>query len=127
MWSLEQYGNSYLPELNIARPSEQRSVRWYHLFFTFVYCLNITLSVTGISMAARCNGVRIVDQLLKLLIPTGLLILSSAVHTVPEGPPFSYLLWWLRFTMLYQLAVDSVDLTDICKIHDSPLSHRHAY
>jgi hypothetical protein len=123
MWKLEQFGNTYLPRLNITQPyhitSAKRSVKGYHLFFTLVYCCNITLATVNISLAIRCDLSQLPGMVLRILIPAGLLVVSSVIHMIPEGPPFSYLLWWLRMSMFYQLMVDALETGHICKEYDS--------
>ena len=60
-------------------------------------------------------------QVLDMFIPLGLLALGSALHVIPEGPPFSYLLWWFRVAMTFQLGVQVLDLYTmkrICKMAD---------
>ena len=54
-----------------------------------------------------------------MVIPLGLLALGSALHVLPEGPPFSYLLWWFRAAMTLQIVVQVLDLyfmQQICRM-----------
>lgn len=120
MWKLEQYGNTYLPELNTTKPSVLRAVKGYQVFFALVYATILTVAVTGISLSVRCGksgkdgAVRTQDQVLRVFIPLGLLAVGSIVHATPEVAPFSYLLWWFRVAMLYQLFVEILELGTIC-------------
>lgn len=122
MWKLEQYGNTYLPELNLTGPSRDARglvrVRGFQVFFVLVYAAILTLATSNISLAARCAPERVLSSVLGVLMPLGLLALGSALHTVPEGPPFSYLLWWFRAAMLYQLAVEALSAKSICRAYD---------
>ena len=133
MWKLEQYGNTYLPNINISKPSEARAVRGYQILFALVYATCITLAVSGIAINIRCAGgvydrnnglsalMLVPHQVLDMFIPLGLLALGSALHVIPEGPPFSYLLWWFRVAMAFQLGVQVLDLYTmkrICKMAD---------
>mmetsp|Transcript_37560 Transcript_37560/g.48584 ORF Transcript_37560/g.48584 Transcript_37560/m.48584 type:complete len:147 (-) Transcript_37560:359-799(-) len=118
MWKLEQYGNSYLPEINMAKPSKKSNIEGFQVFFVLIYCLNITFSIVNMSMSVRCNKTQLPSQLLRIIIPVGLLALSSVIHMIPEKPPFSYLLWWLRWSMIYQLVVDIIDINNMCKVYD---------
>jgi len=116
---MEQYGNTYAPELNLTKPSVTHGavprVQGFQVFFVGVYATILTLSVTTISLTQQCEPARVAGSVLDLFIPLGLLGLGSALHTVPEGPPFSYLLWWFRVAMLYQLILEATTLGSICQ------------
>ena len=56
MWKLEQYDKTYLPTINVSKPSKRRAVRYYQMFFSLVYSTCVTLAVSSISLNIRCEG-----------------------------------------------------------------------
>jgi len=104
MWKTEQFGLAFMPELNLTKSKNKRNtVSFLQLPFLFMYCCTSAISVSGIVYTV-CAGDRwnvVSDQILSLVIPTGVLCLGSVIHRVPEEPPYSYLLWFLRFIMTW--------------------------
>jgi hypothetical protein len=129
MWGLEQYGYNYLPELNILARSPRAHLHSYHLIFILVYCCSITISVFGISLSIRCEETNsellesnqsseVLAEILRLFLPLGLLAVGTVSHMIPERPPFSYLLWWFRLTVVFQIAVCSVQFSSMCAAYN---------
>jgi hypothetical protein len=124
--SCPQYGNTYLPELNLVKPTGAKQrlagggtmVQGFQVFFVLLYTAVLTLSVATISLTMRCDPDRALGTILDLLVPLGMIGLGSAIHTIPEGPPFSYLLWWLRLAMAAQLVSEASVLRGICRDYD---------
>ena len=111
-------GNTYLPGINAVAPSKVHAVRGYQLFFAVVYSVCIAFAVSGMSFSLQCaHNVKyqsyyqadISFQAFCIYFPLGLLALGSTLHIMPEGPPFSYLLWWFRVGSLFQLIVQIFD------------------
>ena len=112
-------GNTYLPDINTARPSKMRAVRGYQIFFALVYAACIALAVSGISFNMQCGEddgppyqsyYQFSQQSFRIYVPLGLLALGSTLHVMPEGAPFSYLLWWFRVGMIFQFGVQILSL-----------------
>lgn len=104
MWKTEQFGLAFMPELNLTKEKDKRkTVSFLQLPFLIMYCCTSAMSVTGI-VYSYCAGDdwNVVSKfILSMVIPTGVLCLGSVIHRVPEEPPYSYLLWFLRFIMTW--------------------------
>jgi len=118
MWKTEQFGLGFLPELNLTKEKDKRkTVSFIQLPFLIMYCCTSAVSVTGI-VYTYCAGhawYKVSMFILALVIPTGVLCLGSVIHRVPEEPPYSYLLWFLRFVMTW-LTVNN--LAECLKLHE---------
>lgn len=104
MWKTEQFGLAFMPELNLTEEKNKRNtVSFVQLPFLFMYCCTSAISVTGLvySWCADDYWDHFSTFILALVIPTGVLCLGSVIHRVPEEPPYSYLLWFLRFIMAW--------------------------
>jgi len=112
MWKTEQFGLAFMPELNLTKDKNKRhTVSFLQLPFLFMYCCTSAVSVSGI-VYSYCAGDHwnvISSFILSLVIPTGVLCLGSVIHRVPEEPPYSYLLWFLRFIMAWLTLNHCVD------------------
>ena len=95
-----------------------RAVRGYQIFFALVYAACIALAVSGISFNMQCGEddgppyqayYQFSQQSFRIYVPLGLLALGSTLHVMPEGAPFSYLLWWFRVGMIFQFGVQIFD------------------
>jgi len=104
MWKTEQFGLAFMPQLNLTKNKNKRNtVSYIQLPFLFLYCVTSAVSVSGI-VYSHCAGDDwdiVSSFILGLVIPTGVLCLGSVIHRVPEEPPYSYLLWFLRFIMTW--------------------------
>lgn len=116
-WKLNQYGNSFLPQLNLGKLPKQvrnRATQYYQLFFLFVCMLQLACEVTKISASVlreadesgvlKSNIQFGLEQILPIGVPMGMLLWSSATSGTKEVPPYSYVLWWLRFLVLAETA-----------------------
>jgi len=104
MWKSEQFGLAFMPMLNLTNENNKRhTVSFLQLPFLFMYCCTSAISVSGIvyTYCASDHWNVVSSFVLSLVIPTGVLGLASVIHRVPEKPPYSYLLWFLRFIMAW--------------------------
>jgi len=118
LWKNEQYGLSFLPELNMKRreaadPEENvmdmhaeygcgRADAW-QLPWLVMYIINAASSVVQIGIVTVLNNygnlVAIASAVFNFLLSHGILVLASVVHHVPTAQPHRCLLIYMRLVM----------------------------
>eukprot|EP01084_Bolivina_argentea_P259972 438877_1 len=122
MWKLQQFGYIYMPELNKKQQTygvwkKKRNIVLYRdILFINLYVITAALAITSISYAVQCKRYSdwIKNYSLIAIGSLGVLLLGSVIHTEPEKPPFSYLLWFLRFYMTFytvNLCIDAYHIS----------------
>ena len=123
MWKLQQFGYIYMPELNQNKQrsygvwkKQRNTVLYRDIFFINLYIITAALAISSISYAVQCKRYSdwIKNYALIAIGALGVLLLGSVIHFEPEKPPFSYLLWFLRFYMCFytvNLCVDAYHIS----------------
>ena len=86
------------------------------LIFIFLYCITTAIGITGVAYAFHCGKYSdwAKNFLLATVLPLGMMVCGSVIHRDPEKKPFSYLLWFVRFVMVWytiNLAIDTYHIS----------------
>jgi len=121
MWKLQQFGLVYLPDLNRQYIYYYRSdqnkhdrreiVMYTDIFFLCLYVISAATGIYAVTFAVLCEEYR--DWSKNFAVATlgaiGVVVLGSAMHRVPKKKPYSHLLWFMRFYMVWDMVNNMID------------------
>jgi len=112
MWKLQQFGLVYLPELNVEGERTKKKLKksnfvmYRDVLFLCMYVITLCGAISAMTYASLCEQYQdwIKNFTLATLASIVILAIGSFMHREPEKPPFTYILWFVRFFMMFYTA-----------------------